>query len=96
LQSFDDLHKLWYVLYKERNLLLTQKHKLRRTQRPVILSEEHRYSKVKKSMGGIKHVMKERKKIDAIIESMENDLESKENDLSPAPASPLESQKSSE
>ncbi len=66
-QSFEDLHKLWYVLYKERNLLLTTKQKLRRTQRPVIAADEFRYVKVKRSMAGIKHVMDERKKIDKIL-----------------------------
>ena len=66
-QSFDDLHKLWYVLYKERNLLLTTKQKLRRTQRPVIAAEEFRYTKVKRSMAGIKHVLEERKKIDKLL-----------------------------
>lgn len=67
LQSFEDLHKLWFVLYKERNLLLTTKQKLKRTQRPVIASEEHRYDKVKRSMGAIKHVLNERRKIDKIL-----------------------------
>ncbi|KAJ1426052.1 mitochondrial 39-S ribosomal protein L47 (MRP-L47)-domain-containing protein [Ochromonadaceae sp. CCMP2298] len=88
-KSFDDLHKLWYVLYKERNVLLTQKHKLKRTQRPTILVEEHRYFKVKRSMGGIKHVMKERKKIEYILAGMEADR-------SPESASELGSQKSRE
>ena len=66
-QSFDDLHKLWYVLYKERNLLLTAKQKYRRTQRPVSAFEEFRYKKVKRSMAGIKHVLAERKKIDKLV-----------------------------
>lgn len=55
------------MLYKERNLLLTTKQKLRRTQRPVIASDEFRYVKVKRSMAGIKHVLDERKKIDKIL-----------------------------
>lgn len=69
LKDFNDLHKLWFVLYKERNLLLTAKQKLRRNQRPMTGSEEFRYIKVKRSMAGIKHVLKERKKIDQILRS---------------------------
>jgi len=67
------LHKLWFVLYKERNLLLTAKQKLRRNQRPVTGAEEFRYIKVKRSMAGIKHVLKERKKIDQIFRSATSD-----------------------
>lgn len=61
------MHKLWFVLYKERNLLLTNKQKLKRTQRPVIATDEFRYVKVKKSMGAIKYVLDERRKIDKIL-----------------------------
>ncbi len=61
------MHKLWYVLYKERNLLLTNKQKLKRTQRPVVAVDETRYAKVKRSMGAIKFVMNERRKIDKIL-----------------------------
>jgi hypothetical protein len=66
-QDFNDLHKLWWVLYKERNLLLTAKEKTRRVQRPVSGIEEARYQKVKRSMAAIKFVLGERKKIQEII-----------------------------
>lgn len=66
-KDFDDLHKLWWVLYKERNLLLTLKEKVRRTQRPYTAAEEARYTKVKRSMAAIKHVMSERRKIGNLI-----------------------------
>ena len=62
-KSFDDLHKLWYVLYKERNLLLTEREKTRRGLRPMLKPDENRYIKVKKSMAGIKVVINERKRI---------------------------------
>mmetsp|Transcript_6183 Transcript_6183/g.9323 ORF Transcript_6183/g.9323 Transcript_6183/m.9323 type:complete len:150 (-) Transcript_6183:133-582(-) len=67
-KSYDDLHKLWYVLYKERNLLLTMREAIRRAQRPITSAEESRYIKVKRSMAGIKIVIKERKKIEMKID----------------------------
>lgn len=62
-KNFDDLHKLWYVLYKERNLLLSLKAKYRRNGRPIAQLEDNRYIKVKRSMAAIKHVLGERQKI---------------------------------
>ena len=62
-KSFDDLHKLWFVLYKERNMLLSEREKIRRLGRPVSAKEESRYTKVKRSMGAIKFVLNERSKI---------------------------------
>ena len=59
-KSFDDLHKLWYVLYKERNMLLTEKVLCRRNQ--VALVQPDRIRKVQKSMGAIRHVLGERKR----------------------------------
>jgi hypothetical protein len=55
---------LWWVLYKERNLLLTARERARRASRPYGPDEESRYLKVKRSMAGIKHVINERKDID--------------------------------
>lgn len=59
-KSFDDLHKLWYVLYKERNMLSTEKVLCRRNQ--VALVQPDRLRKVQKSMGAIRHVLGERKR----------------------------------
>ena len=70
-KSFDDLHKLWLVLYKERNLLLSEREKTRRIQRPVLRLEEDRYTKVKRSMAGIKIVLNERKRIEGLMKESE-------------------------
>jgi large subunit ribosomal protein L47 len=59
-KSYDDLHKLWYVLYKERNMLLTETNLARRHGYEMIQPERKR--KVQKSMGAIKHVLGERKR----------------------------------
>ena len=68
-KSFDDLHKLWFVLYKERNLLLSERERIRRNQRPITPKEETRYIKVKRSMAAIKLVLRERSKIRKLIEA---------------------------
>lgn len=70
-KGFDDLHKLWYVLYKERNLILSEREKIRKQQRPTTGSEEYRYIKVKKSMAAIKLVLGERTKIRNLIRKEE-------------------------
>jgi len=88
-KSFDDLHKLWYVLYKERNLLLSQRDKSRRALQPILKPDENRYMKVKKSMAGIKVVMGERKKIQAVL-----DKQAQAQAPVPAPASELQSKAS--
>lgn len=59
-KSFDDLHKLWLVLYKERNMLLTEEQLSRRKQ--LIFPQPGRLQKVAKSMGAIRHVLGERKR----------------------------------
>eukprot|EP00956_Cyclotella_meneghiniana_P038804 scaffold160124_cov60-Cyclotella_meneghiniana.AAC.3 len=57
-KSYDDLHK--YVLYKERNMLLTESNLSRRHGYSMVQPE--RRKKVRKSMGAIKHVLGERKR----------------------------------
>ena len=59
-KSYEDLHKLWYVLYKERNMLLTEQQLSRRRQ--IIFPQPERLQKVQKSMGAIKQVLGERKR----------------------------------
>jgi ribosomal protein L29 len=62
-KSFDDLHALWLVLYKERNALLTHQTKVSRVRDPTQtrVTTEKMY-KVKKSMARIKAVLAERRK----------------------------------
>ena len=59
-KSFEDLHKLWYVLYKEKNMLLTEQQLSRRRQ--LIFPQPERFQKVQKSMGAIRQVLGERKR----------------------------------
>ena len=63
LKSFDDLHKLWHVLYKERNILATEEEAVRRQggDLDVEIKQRGRKQMVRKSMGAIRHVLQERK-----------------------------------
>ncbi|TFK01843.1 ubiquitin thioesterase OTU1 [Platysternon megacephalum] len=57
-KSNEDLHKLWYVLLKEKNMLLTLEQEAKRQRLPMPSPE--RLEKVEKSMGRIDLVIKER------------------------------------
>eukprot|EP00123_Amoebidium_parasiticum_P019372 comp24795_c0_seq1/m.46883 comp24795_c0_seq1/g.46883 ORF comp24795_c0_seq1/g.46883 comp24795_c0_seq1/m.46883 type:complete len:144 (-) comp24795_c0_seq1:17-448(-) len=57
-KSFEDLHKLWYVLLKERNMLLTMQHDARMHRARI--EEPDRMKKVRTSMNHIKVVLGER------------------------------------
>ncbi|ORY99100.1 mitochondrial 39-S ribosomal protein L47 (MRP-L47)-domain-containing protein [Syncephalastrum racemosum] len=60
-KSFDDLHKLWYVLLKERNVLATQRDEARRLGlHKQVWDNGARYKKVRQSMARIKFVLTER------------------------------------
>ncbi|NXN91648.1 RM47 protein, partial [Rhinopomastus cyanomelas] len=58
VKSSEDLHKLWYVLLKEKNMLLTLQQECKVQQRPMPSPE--RLEKVEKSMKNIDLVVKER------------------------------------
>lgn len=58
LKSWDDLNKLWYVLLKEKNMLMTQRQML--NSQNLRFPNPERLSKVRKSMCRIKHVLTER------------------------------------
>ncbi|XP_066477832.1 large ribosomal subunit protein uL29m [Tiliqua scincoides] len=57
-KSSEDLHKLWYVLLKERNMLLTMEQEAKRQRLPMPSPE--RLEKVKDSMDRMDHVIQER------------------------------------
>lgn len=58
LKSWDDLNKLWYVLLKEKNMLMTQRQMLQA--KNLRFPNPERIPKVRKSMCRIKHVLTER------------------------------------
>ncbi|KAI3820773.1 hypothetical protein L1987_08321 [Smallanthus sonchifolius] len=58
LKSWDDLNKLWYVLLKEKNMLMTQRQMLHAQN--LRFPNPERLPKVRKSMCRIKHVLTER------------------------------------
>ena len=60
-KSFNDLHRLWWTLYKERNVLLTESARARRN--GMRLKYPQRKAAVRKSMARIKQVLAERRKI---------------------------------
>uniref|UniRef100_A0A7S1TNE6 Large ribosomal subunit protein uL29m n=1 Tax=Phaeomonas parva TaxID=124430 RepID=A0A7S1TNE6_9STRA len=60
-KSFDDLHKLWFVLYKEKNVILTEQARARTLSREMTAPE--RLHKVKLSMARLRHVVDDRRKV---------------------------------
>lgn len=76
-KSYEDLHRLWYVLYKEKNVLLTEQQLSRRRQ--LIFPQPERFKKVQKSMGAIRQVLGERKRVTVaahLARQKESELES--------------------
>ncbi|EIN12629.1 MRP-L47-domain-containing protein [Punctularia strigosozonata HHB-11173 SS5] len=62
LKSFQDLHTLWYILLRERNLLATQKEECRRLRiDPSSINVSAKAALCRKSMARIKYVLNERR-----------------------------------
>lgn len=61
LKSWDDLHKLWWVCAKERNIIKTQEIEFKRVQPGYGAHERaERLKEVKETQRAIKHVLTER------------------------------------
>ena len=58
LKSNTDLHKLWYVLLKERNMLLSMQHAYKNAH--AAMPNDERIDKVAESMENLEEVVKER------------------------------------
>ncbi|XP_076451477.1 large ribosomal subunit protein uL29m-like [Babylonia areolata] len=67
IKSNSDLHKLWYVLLKERNMLLTMEHEYR--QQSELFPNPERIEKVEESMENIMQVVKERDEAFHLLET---------------------------
>ncbi|KAL4258227.1 Large ribosomal subunit protein uL29m [Pleurotus pulmonarius] len=63
LKSFQDLHTLWYIVLRERNLLATQKEEARRMgiQNPSAWGSTKKATLCRKTMARIKYVLNERR-----------------------------------
>lgn len=72
-----DLHKLWYVLLKERNMLLTMEEEANRAWKPFPNPE--RVDKVKISMQNIESVVKERNAAYHLLETGESGIRPSKN-----------------
>ena len=72
-KSFVDLHKLWYVLLKERNVLLTETNRARRFNMRIKAPERKRA--VRKGMARIKLVLSERRAAYRIVIDKEKEAQ---------------------
>jgi len=78
LKSFEDLHKLWFVLVKERDMLLTEVE--RAGGRRSMINNPERIDKVRVSMARLKTVINERSRIykEMQREIIENEFKKRE------------------
>uniref|UniRef100_A0A069DY66 Large ribosomal subunit protein uL29m n=1 Tax=Panstrongylus megistus TaxID=65343 RepID=A0A069DY66_9HEMI len=69
IKSNQDLHKLWFVLLKERNMLLTMEHEY--NEKLELFPSPERIDKVKESMINLEEVVRERNKAYYMLETGE-------------------------
>ncbi|GLV39246.1 mitochondrial ribosomal protein L47 [Carabus blaptoides fortunei] len=69
IKSNTDLHKLWYVLLKERNMLLTMEYEC--SEKAQLFPSPERLDKVKESMENLEEVVRERNKAYHLLETGE-------------------------
>uniref|UniRef100_A0A034WS76 Large ribosomal subunit protein uL29m n=1 Tax=Bactrocera dorsalis TaxID=27457 RepID=A0A034WS76_BACDO len=69
IKSNKDLHQLWYVLLKERNMLLTMEHEC--NEKMELFPSPERLDKVKISMENLETVVRERNKAYHLLETGE-------------------------
>lgn len=67
IKSNSDLHKLWYVLLKEKNMLLTMEHEC--DQKYELFANPERIDKVQESMQHIETVVRERNRAYHLLET---------------------------
>lgn len=67
IKSNSDLHKLWYVLLKEKNMLLTMEHEC--NEKNELFPNPERMDKVQESMDNIETVVRERNKAYHLLET---------------------------
>ncbi|KAG8224582.1 hypothetical protein J437_LFUL003101 [Ladona fulva] len=70
LKSNSDLHKLWYVLLKEKNMLLTMEHASKEEMR--LFPNPERIDKVEESMANLEEVVRERNRAYYLLETGED------------------------
>ncbi|KAJ2538700.1 54S ribosomal protein L4 mitochondrial [Coemansia sp. RSA 1933] len=88
-KSWEDLHKLWYVVLKERNVLASQNEEAKRLGiQSDVFTNKSRVIKCKKTMARIKTVLNERKLAweDAQAQLAEKSLDNTPKDASTASA----------
>lgn len=66
IKSNSDLHKLWYVLLKEKNMLLTMEHECDRV--CELFPNPERIDKVQESMDNIETIVRERNRAYHLLE----------------------------
>lgn len=81
LKSASDLHKIWFVLLKERNMLMTMEHECKEKHR--LFPSAERIDKVKISMDNIETVVKERNRAYYELETGEAGVREEEEIFTP-------------